>query len=106
MSATPRSAEPITVVITDPATSEVATQSVPAGKYALVCAAPCVIQDTEINFVTGVVTITLTGYAQQPRPSAAGPELCPQGCGGHTTDPYGGPCTACWNAVTQPAVQQ
>jgi hypothetical protein len=24
---------------------------------------------------------------------------CPQGCGGLTDDPYGGPCTRCWDAV-------
>lgn len=24
---------------------------------------------------------------------------CPMGCGGLTDDPYGGPCTRCWNAV-------
>lgn len=21
---------------------------------------------------------------------------CPQGCGGLTDDPYGGPCSSCW----------
>lgn len=26
-------------------------------------------------------------------------DLCPQGCGGRTEDPYGGPCKACWDAV-------
>lgn len=24
---------------------------------------------------------------------------CPQGCGGTTEDPYGGPCKACWDKV-------
>lgn len=24
---------------------------------------------------------------------------CPQGCGNLTDDPYGGPCTDCWNAI-------
>lgn len=24
---------------------------------------------------------------------------CPQGCGRLTDDPYGGPCTACWDAI-------
>ncbi len=24
---------------------------------------------------------------------------CPGGCGGITDDPYGGPCTNCWNAI-------
>jgi hypothetical protein len=33
------------------------------------------------------------------------PSFCPQGCGGITEDPYGGPCTACWDAVgTEPDV--
>ena len=27
------------------------------------------------------------------------PNFCPQGCGGITEDPYGGPCQACWDAV-------
>lgn len=25
--------------------------------------------------------------------------LCPEGCGGFTDDPYGGPCMACWREV-------
>jgi hypothetical protein len=24
---------------------------------------------------------------------------CPQGCGGFTEDPYGGPCKVCWREV-------
>jgi hypothetical protein len=24
---------------------------------------------------------------------------CPQGCGGTTEDPYGGPCKACWREI-------
>lgn len=24
---------------------------------------------------------------------------CPEGCGGPTEDPYGGPCKQCWDAV-------
>lgn len=28
-----------------------------------------------------------------------GVQPCPQGCGGLTEDPYGGPCRACWDAV-------
>jgi hypothetical protein len=24
------------------------------------------------------------------------PNFCPQGCGGISEDPYGGPCKACW----------
>lgn len=27
------------------------------------------------------------------------PNFCPQGCGGLTEDPYGGPCKRCWGAV-------
>lgn len=27
------------------------------------------------------------------------PNFCPEGCGGVTEDPYGGPCKACWRAV-------
>jgi hypothetical protein len=27
------------------------------------------------------------------------PNFCPNGCGGVTEDPYGGPCKACWDAV-------
>lgn len=27
------------------------------------------------------------------------PDFCPNGCGGVTEDPYGGPCKACWDAV-------
>lgn len=27
------------------------------------------------------------------------PNFCPEGCGGITEDPYGGPCKACWDAV-------
>ncbi|MGW6502948.1 hypothetical protein [Nonomuraea angiospora] len=27
------------------------------------------------------------------------PYPCPQGCGGFTEDPAGGPCKACWDAV-------
>ena len=27
------------------------------------------------------------------------PNFCPEGCGGLTEDPYGGPCKACWDAV-------
>ena len=27
------------------------------------------------------------------------PNFCPQGCGGISEDPYGGPCKACWDAV-------
>lgn len=27
------------------------------------------------------------------------PNFCPQGCGGLTEDPYGGPCQACWDAA-------
>jgi hypothetical protein len=27
------------------------------------------------------------------------PDFCPNGCGGVTEDPYGGPCQACWDAV-------
>jgi hypothetical protein len=27
------------------------------------------------------------------------PSFCPQGCGGLTEDPYGGPCKACWGTV-------
>lgn len=26
---------------------------------------------------------------------------CPQGCGGATEDPYGGPCKACWRKVDE-----
>lgn len=26
-------------------------------------------------------------------------EMCPQGCGRTTEDPYGGPCKACWDKV-------
>ena len=29
------------------------------------------------------------------------PNFCPQGCGGVTGDPYGGPCQACWDAVDE-----
>ncbi|MGW3346778.1 hypothetical protein ACWDA3_25995 [Nonomuraea rubra] len=29
-------------------------------------------------------------------------DLCPQGCGRTTEDAAGGPCNACWNAVTMP----
>ena len=28
------------------------------------------------------------------------PDFCPNGCGGVTEDPYGGPCQACWDAVS------
>lgn len=31
-----------------------------------------------------------------------GAQPCPQGCGGLTEDPYGGPCRACWDAVPTP----
>jgi hypothetical protein len=24
---------------------------------------------------------------------------CPEGCGGLTEDPYGGPCSACWRRI-------
>jgi hypothetical protein len=24
---------------------------------------------------------------------------CPEGCGGLTEDPYGGPCAACWRRI-------
>jgi len=27
---------------------------------------------------------------------------CPEGCGGTTEDPYGGPCQHCWDKVGQP----
>lgn len=27
------------------------------------------------------------------------PSFCPNGCGGLTEDPYGGPCKACWDKV-------
>lgn len=27
------------------------------------------------------------------------PNFCPEGCGGISEDPYGGPCKACWDAV-------
>ncbi len=27
------------------------------------------------------------------------PDVCPQGCGRMTEDPYGGPCKACWDEV-------
>ena len=27
------------------------------------------------------------------------PNFCPNGCGGISEDPYGGPCQACWDAV-------
>ena len=27
------------------------------------------------------------------------PNFCPEGCGGLTEDPYGGPCKACWAKV-------
>lgn len=27
------------------------------------------------------------------------PNFCPQGCGGISEDPYGGPCRACWAEV-------
>ena len=27
------------------------------------------------------------------------PQMCPQGCGRTTEDPYGGPCQHCWNAL-------
>jgi hypothetical protein len=27
------------------------------------------------------------------------PNFCPQGCGGISEDPYGGPCQRCWDAV-------
>lgn len=30
------------------------------------------------------------------------PSFCPNGCGGVTEDPYGGPCQACWDAVSAP----
>jgi hypothetical protein len=26
-------------------------------------------------------------------------EPCPMGCGQNTDDPYGGPCSACWNRL-------
>ncbi|MDF5758592.1 hypothetical protein [Spongiactinospora sp. TRM90649] len=28
------------------------------------------------------------------------PMPCPQGCGQATEDPYGGPCRACWDAIS------
>ncbi len=34
---------------------------------------------------------------REPGPRATEP--CPQGCGGNTEDPYGGPCNACWLEV-------
>lgn len=27
------------------------------------------------------------------------PNFCPNGCGGISEDPYGGPCKACWDLV-------
>lgn len=27
------------------------------------------------------------------------PNFCPEGCGGITEDPYGGPCKTCWDKV-------
>jgi hypothetical protein len=27
------------------------------------------------------------------------PNFCPNGCGGVTEDPYGGPCKACWREI-------
>lgn len=31
--------------------------------------------------------------------AAVGDDPCPEGCGGATSDPYGGPCSKCWDAV-------
>lgn len=28
-------------------------------------------------------------------------DMCPMGCGRTTEDPYGGPCTACWDRVDE-----
>ena len=32
-------------------------------------------------------------------PAGEMPDFCPEGCGGVTEDPYGGPCKACWARV-------
>lgn len=32
-------------------------------------------------------------------PAGEMPDFCPNGCGGVTEDPYGGPCQACWDTV-------
>ena len=32
-------------------------------------------------------------------PAGEMPDFCPEGCGGVTEDPYGGPCRACWARV-------
>lgn len=34
------------------------------------------------------------------------PNFCPEGCGGLTEDPYGGPCKACWRAVGRDDARQ
>lgn len=31
------------------------------------------------------------------------PNFCPEGCGGLTEDPYGGPCRACWDKIGKTA---
>lgn len=69
MSGTPGSREPITVTATDPATGEAETRTVRPGDYALITVDPCAQQHTEIDFITGTVTIMLKGY-RPGRPSA------------------------------------
>lgn len=31
---------------------------------------------------------------------------CPQGCGGLTDDPDGGPCTQCWGSIADAALDR
>jgi hypothetical protein len=39
---------------------------------------------------------------ETPRVQLFGYAPCPNGCGGPTDDPYGGPCTGCWGRVLAP----
>ncbi len=35
-------------------------------------------------------------YEPEIPPDLVGNDLCPMGCGYRTEDPYGGPCSRCW----------
>ncbi len=56
---------PISVTVSDPVTGETATALVRPGDYALICAEPCHLEHTQMDFDTGTVTITLKGYKRR-----------------------------------------
>lgn len=61
----PTVSDPIIVTARDPLTGDEQTAQVKPGDYALICAEPCHLEHTQVDYTTGTVTITIKGYRRR-----------------------------------------